>query len=47
MERLFCGDAQGETGPIPLEAIDAFLALWETESPRAELPDKDPPPVGG
>lgn len=38
IERLLTGEAQRETGRIPLEAVDALLAVWQAEAVRAATP---------
>ncbi|MGA1989784.1 MAG: hypothetical protein ABSH46_01885 [Bryobacteraceae bacterium] len=44
IERLLGGQAQGETGRIPLEAVDALVAAGAA---REELSGKDLAQVGG
>jgi hypothetical protein len=36
IERLLGGDGQGETGRIPLEAVDALVAASPAEANRGE-----------
>jgi hypothetical protein len=44
IDRLLGGEGQRETGRIPLEAIDALVAVGTA---REELHQKDLAPVGG